>query len=62
MVLSWQGIVVLVLLYALMWSSVMMWCYVVVYDDDGADMAVFDDMAIGDDMAVGVGMTVELTW
>jgi hypothetical protein len=50
MVLSWQGIVVLVLLYALMW------CYVVVCDDDGVDMAVFDDMA------VGAGMTMELTW
>jgi len=35
---------------------------VVVYDDDGANMAVFNDMAIGDDMAVGAGMTVELTW
>jgi hypothetical protein len=56
MVLSWQGIVVLVLLY------VLIWCYVVVYDDDGANMAVFNDMAIGDDMAVGAGMTVELTW
>jgi serine acetyltransferase len=40
----------------------MMWCYVVVCDDDGADVTVFDDMAIGDDMAVGAGMTIELTW
>jgi hypothetical protein len=62
MALSWQGNVVLVLLYALMWSSAMMWCYVVVCDDDGADVTVFDDMAIGDDMTVGAGMTIELTW
>jgi len=48
--------VVLVLLYALMWWSTMMWCYMVVCDDDGADVAVFDDMT------VGAGMTVELTW
>jgi len=34
----------------------MMWCYMVVCDDDGADVAVFDDMT------VGAGMTVELTW
>jgi hypothetical protein len=56
MALSWQGNVVLVLLYALMWSSAMMWCYVVVCDDDGVDVAVFDDMA------VGASMTIELTW
>jgi hypothetical protein len=55
MALSWQGNVVLVLLYALMWSSAMMWCYVVVCDDDGVDVAVFDDMA------VGASITIELT-